>query len=385
MKQRILIFVAVLFLIQCGSNKQEELNNLLTQRDALNAQIEKLEREIAHENGTNTAGKTVNVQVEQISPGLFRHFIKIQGTAESDKNILIPAQSGGVVKKIHVHEGQWVHKDQLLAELDGAILENMISELEVNLTLARTVYERQSRLWEKNIGSEVQYLQAKTTMESLEKRMGTVKEQYQLTKIVAPIDGTVDQILLKEGEAVGAGFGTIRVVNPTDLKITANLSEEYMGKVQAGDSVQIHFPVRNVSFISTLRAVSQVVNSQNRTFPIEVTLPVGARNVSPNMLAVLTINDYENTNALKVPVNVVQKTGENYFLFVASVNDARNSESWQVTKRIIEPGLNYANQVEVLTGLKPNEYVVTQGFGDLADQQDVIVTNEGDFLSAEKK
>lgn len=380
MKQRILIFVAALFLVACGGNKQDELNQLLAQRDALNMEIEKLQREIAKENGTRQFGELASVQVQQITLVRFRHFIKIQGTAESDNNILIPAQSSGVLKKIHVQEGQRVRQDQLLAELDGAILENTLSELEVNLALARTVYERQSRLWEKKIGSEVQYLQAKTNMEALEKRMATVKEQYKLTKITAPIDGTVDEILLKEGEAVAAGFGTIRVVNPTDLKISANLSEEYMGKVQVGDSVQIHFPVTNIKIASTVQAVSQVINPQSRTFPIEVKLPAGARNIQPNMLAVLTINDYENPNALAVPVNVVQKTGVNHFLFVAA--KMKNGETWRVTKRTIEPGLNYRNRVEILNGIQPDEFVVTQGFRDLADQQEVRVMDKSEDFAA---
>jgi RND family efflux transporter MFP subunit len=379
--KRSILLATTLLLAGCGANQQDELNKLLAQRDALNTHIEQLQQQIAGENGATQSGKIPNVQVQQIQAGRFQHFIKIQGTAESDNNILIPAQSSGVVKKIHVREGQWVHKDQLLAELDGVILENTLSELEVNLTLARTVYERQNRLWEKNIGSEVQYLQAKTTMEALEKRMATVKEQYQLTKITAPIDGTVDEILLKEGEAAGAGYGTIRVVNPTDLKISANLSEKYMGKVRVGDSVKIEFPVSGVQFTSRIRAVSQVINSQNRTFPIEVALPRISDGIKPNMLAVLTINDYENPQALAVPVNVVQKTGDSYFLFVAS---AQTPNSWHVAKRTIQPGLNYENQVEVLTGLQSQEYVVTQGFQDLADLQEVKVIPDNEVLATGK-
>jgi len=374
MKFRIILLAVGLLLAACSTTQQEKLNQLMAERDALNAQIEKLQREI---NSGPQSGQIQTVQVQPILAGRFQHFIKIQGTAESDNNILIPAQASGVVKKIHVREGQRVQKEQLLAELDGAILENTLSELEVNLTLARTVYERQNRLWEKNIGSEVQYLQAKTTMEALEKRMATVTEQYQLTKITAPIDGTIDEIMLKEGEAVGAGYGTIRVVNPTDLKITANLSEQYMGKVQVGDSVQIELPANAIRCASTVRAVSQVINPQNRTFPIEITLPRTAANIKPNMLAVLTIKNYENPSALTVPVNVLQKTGDSYFLFVAK----HESNVWRVARRTIQPGLNYANVVEILSGLQAHDFVVTEGFQNLADNQEVHV-NQGDDILA---
>ena len=144
--------------------------------------------------------KLMYVAVSEVKPDVFQHFIKVQGTVESDNNILIPAQSSGVVKKIHVRDGDNVRQGQLLAELDGAILERGIAELEHGLELASTIFERQGRLWKKNIGSEIEYLTAKNNKEGLEKKLETLQEQYNLTKIHAPISGTVDDVLIKEGE-----------------------------------------------------------------------------------------------------------------------------------------------------------------------------------------
>ena len=131
----------------------------------------------------------------------------------------MPSQTSGVVKKIYVNEGDVVSAGQLLAELDGAVYERNIAELENSLQLATTIFERQQRLWDKKIGSEIQYLQAKNNKEGLEKKLATVREQYRMTKITAPISGTVDEVVIKEGEAAAAGFGAVRIVQLSALKI----------------------------------------------------------------------------------------------------------------------------------------------------------------------
>jgi RND family efflux transporter MFP subunit len=305
----------------------------------------------------------------------FQHTIKVQGSVESDNNILIPAQSAGTVKKIHVTEGQSVSKGQLLAELDGAILENTLAELEVNLTLARTVFERQSRLWKKEIGSEVQYLQAKTNMEALEKRLAATREQYKLTKITSPINGTVDEILLKEGEAVGAGFGTIRVVRLSELMVSAHVSEEYIGQIKAGERVEVHIPVLNKKFNSTIRSVSNVIDPQNRTFLIEVMVPAQNEAIQPNSFAVLRVTNYKNQQALVVPVDVIQRTEDQEFLFIAQAHENSENSPWIVRKTLVQTGYRSENMVEVLNGLNPDDYIVVRGFQDLADGESVTVSN----------
>ncbi len=374
MRKTIALISTIIWLVACGQeDKQAQIKELESQRDALTARIETLRVQIANENGDIFSGKIAYIKIQQLHRGEFRHYIKVQGTVESDNNILIPSQASGIVKKIVVMEGEKVRKGQVLAELDGAIYERNISEIKTNLELAQTIFERQERLWNKNIGSEVQYLQAKANKESLENRLATVEEQYRLTKIISPINGNVDQIKIKEGEAAAAGFGAIRVVEVTNLKISALLSENYIDQVHVGDTVEVNLPTISKSVKSTIRAVSQVIDSKNRNFPIEINVPKNMPEIKPNMLVALNINNYTNKKALAVPINAVQKSGEGTFLFTAKKNGV-NSDFWQVSKRVVEQGVPSGKRIEIKKGLNAGEFIVVFGFQDLADGQRVKIS-----------
>jgi len=373
MKKYLIIFLSLIVIISCADESvQQQLREKEAQRNALNAEIIQLKKRINSE-GNDLTNNLIDVVVNQVNPDLFAHYIKIQGMVESDNNIFIPAQSSGVVKKIHVSEGQWVKKGQILAELDGAILENTLAEININLELAQTVYDRQQRLWEKSIGSEIQYLQAKTNLKALKSRRATLEEQYRLTKVISPINGSVDEIVLKEGEAIAAGFGAIRVVEITKLKISADLSEDYTGKIKPGDSVQVKIPVTGANFASTISSVARVIDPKNRTFPLEISIPSGIEGIRPNMLAVLTINDYKNPQALTIPVNSIQKSDGDGFIFVAKLTNTENSDKWIVERRTVETTIPYGEHTEITLGLEAGEFVVIRGFQDLADGQQVAV------------
>jgi len=365
------IFVFVLFAASCGNSddKQAKLKNLITQRDALNEQIAALEKEMASENGSTSAKKVLTVKANQVNTTVFKHFIEVQGTIESDNNIFIPPKMPGVVQRIYVKEGDQVSNGQLLAELDGTIYQHQIDALATQLELARTAFDRQKRLWEQKIGSEMQYLGAKTQKEALEKQMETVKEQYKLTKIYSPISGTVDEIKIKEGEAAAAGFGAIRVVKLTELSIKATLSEKYINSVSEKDSVSINIPALNREFKQRINAVAKVIDPKNRTFAVEIKIPGKIDNVKPNMLAVLTINDYVNKAAFVVPLNVVQKSGNEQFVYVAT----KNGDKWNATQKTVKTGLYYEESIEILEGLQTGDHVITFGFQNLADGQEVLL------------
>lgn len=374
-KTKILIPVLIVMLMAtCAPprDNQGRLARLEAQREALTAQIEQLKAEIAQEGGEAPQEALAYVRGIEVRPTLFQHFIQAQGTVESDNNILIPAQSNGVVKKIHVRQGDSVRQGQLLAELDGAILESGIAELEHGLELATTIYERQDRLWKKNIGSELDYLTAKNNKEGLERKLETLQEQFKLTKIHAPINGTVDDVLIKEGEMAPAGFGTIRIVQLSQLKLKASLSENLISNVKRGDTVHVQIPVADREMELTIDAVSQVIDPNNRTFQIEIRIPAREKGLKPNMLAVITINDYSNPEALTVPQNVVQESGSESFLFVAEERDG----GWIAQRRAVVSGENYGEQLEINEGLSAGEFVVTFGFQNLADGQPVSINRE---------
>jgi membrane fusion protein (multidrug efflux system) len=371
--KRNLIIIGVLSLLLVPAcrrgDRQAELDRLEAQREALDKRIEQMKADIARTTGQAPEEALAYVRGAEIRPSLFRHFIEVQGTVESDNNILIPAQSSGVVKRLHVRQGDRVTGGQLLAELDGAILESSLAELQNSLNLATTIYERQSRLWAKNIGSELEYLQAKNNRDNLEKRLHTLQEQYRLTKITSPIDGMVDDVLIKEGEMAAVGRGAIRIVQLSKLKIKASLSENYISRIKRGDPVRVGIPVAQRTLNLTIDAVSQVIDPNNRTFTIEIRLPSREPGLKPNMLAVVTINDYTNPQALTVPQHVVQETGDSQFLFVAERQEGR----WIARRRTITPGEAYDNRLEILDGLKAQETVITFGFQNLADGQPVSI------------
>ena len=367
------IFGIFLILIACGPREdQGKLAQLESKRDALTEEIETLKQKIALDNGSvPKVEKVKNVKITQIIKNEFMHFIQAQGVVESDNNVLAAPLASGIVKRIHVSAGDRVKKGQLMAELDMAILESGIAELEGGLKLANTIFERQQRLWNKNIGSEIQYLQAKNSKESLERKLVTLQEQAKLTKIYAPLSGTIDEVLIKEGEVAAAGMGAIRVVQLSALKIRVDLSEIYIARMKKRDPVHVSIPVAGKEFDLNIDAVSQVIHPKDRTFQIEIKIPRGEKEIKPNMLAVLKINDYSNPDALTVPVNIIQETEKQVFLFTAS----RINGGWISQKRIVTTGRNYNGRVEILSGLEDGEYVVTLGYQNLADGQKLTVSD----------
>ena len=360
-----------LILTACGPRGEDaQLAQLEKQRDALTEKIERLKQEIAQKASPGVKpAKLINVKILPVEKGLFQHFIQVQGMIESDNNILVAPQSSGIVKKIHVYAGSKVTRGQLLAELDGSILESSIAEVENGLKLAKTIFERQQRLWNKNIGSEIEFLQAKNNKESLEKRLATLKEQYKLAKIFSPLSGTVDKVLIKEGEMAAAGMGAIRVVQLSNLKIKVDLSEIYITRIKKKDLVHVSIPVTGREFDLRVDAVSQVIDPENRTFQIEMKIPKAESGIKPNMLSVLTINDYSNHEALMVPQNIVQETGAGKFIFVA---EQKNGD-WIARRRSVRTGKSYNDRIEVLSGLQEGEHVVTVGYQNLADGQNIAV------------
>ena len=370
-KIQIVAILSVFLIAACApQDKQARLGKLERQRNSLNQQIEKLKSEIEGEGESEVReDKITYVAIQQVNLSPFKHFIKVQGTVESDNNILIPAQASGLVEKIHVVEGDKVSRGQLLAELDSAIIERGIAEVENSLDLARTIFERQERLWKKNIGSEIEYLRAKNNKENLEKKLETLNEQYKLTKITSPINGTIDNIMIKEGEMAAAGRGAIRIVQLSRLKITALLSESYISHVQRNDIAHIDVPVIGREYDLRIDAVSQVIDPDNRTFEIEIRIPPKEKNLKPNMLSVVTINDYTNPQALVVPQNIIQKTGTQNFLFAALEEEGQ----WIAQKRIIQAGVNYGDKIEVREGIQEGDYVIIFGFQNLSDGQRISV------------
>jgi RND family efflux transporter MFP subunit len=371
MNKRILASAAALMFLAAACNNPKsgdnhsKLEDLKKEREKLNAEIQKLEEK----NGPDS-NNTVTIAVKKISPTVFNHFLEVQGKVESNSNIfLTPKVPGTMVTEVLVNRGDNVSKGQVVARLDASILQQSLSEVKGQLELAHTVYQKQKNLWDQKIGSEIQFLTAKNNYESLKNRMATMQQQLESYVLRSPISGTVDDVSIKAGEIPTMGIAGIRIVNPDDVKITAEISESYIAKVKKGDKVKVYFPDLGKEYETTVKTVSKVINATNRTFLIELDPQKSKAELRPNMIAVVKVNDYQNKSAIVLPVNLIQSDEDGNFVYVA----VQNNKAWEVKKKPVQTGENYAGQVEILSGLTPEDEVITQGYQSVVEGQQVTI------------
>ena len=363
------LFVAAALLISaCGKPKDKaaELADLKSQRVQLDAQIGQLEKEI----GATTKGpgqRVHTVGLTEIQPGPFRHFIDLQGKVDAEENVPVTAKMPGALTRVLVKNGDSVKKGQLLAQIDDEVMLKGLSELELQLKTAEDIYNRQKGLWDQKIGTEIQYITAKSNKEALEQRIATTKEQWQQSKIYAPISGTVDMVVLKTGQAIAPGMPLCNIINLSQLKIVGNVPEAYAAKVRQGLAVQIFFPDLNKEITSKVTYVSKTINATNRTFTVECALPTNGE-YRANMIAVMKIIDYQSPSAIVIPVNLIQTGGDGEFVLLA---DKTGDKQAAVKKAVVKQGSNYNGMVEILQGLKKGDWVISTGFQDVNNGETV--------------
>ena len=371
MKKIIYYSAVIAFLFSCSTatNKKTDLEKLKAQRDQLNLQISQLENKI-QPTDKKSISKVATVNVEDIRQTVFNHYIKVQGTVDGDQNIAVSPQIQGIVTEVYVKEGSRVKKGDVLAELDARVLKQSIEELKTQLDLAKSIFVKQNALWEKKIGSEVQYLQAKSGKESLEARLGTLKEQLKQARIISPIAGTVESVPLRVGQNVSPGSptSTIRVINMSTAKITADVSEAYAARIHDGNSVIVSFPDLGKDYETKLNFTGRFIDPTNRTFRIECKVSANQVVLRANMIAYIKIKDYTNNNAFCLPVNYVQNDQKGKFIYIAR----QNGQNWTVDKRMIKTGKDYDGVIEVLDGLKTGEKIITEGYQNLNSGENIV-------------
>jgi RND family efflux transporter MFP subunit len=342
--------------------KQNELANL-------KSEIKTLEQEIAQLDSTFVEQEAeILVATMPVTRSLFRHQIEVRGTVQSRKNVLISAETMGRVEAMYVKEGDNVKAGQLLLKIDDDVISNNIAEVKTQLELATTVFERQKNLWDQKIGTEIQYLQAKNNKESLERRLQTLQSQLSQYYVRAPFSGNVDAVAVKQGEMAQPGLPLIRVVNLREMYIQAMVSEAYLGKFSKGDEVEVDFPVQNRTFKTTISAVSQVINVENRTFTVEIALPVENNFAyQPNQVVVAKLTDYEAKDAIAIPSKLIQTDADGKFVYVIKEKEGKK----QASKVRVQTGLNYNSRTEIVAGLKGDETLIEQGYRDVNEGVDV--------------
>jgi membrane fusion protein, multidrug efflux system len=363
--KKIIYIPALLLLAACSKpkDKKAELAELKKQQSELNDKIAKLQSEL----GTVDSVSTLDVSVYKIETGTFSNYVEVQGKIDAEENVTAYPQAQGTITAIYVKPGQRVSKGQLLVQLDNSVLKQQLAQGEAQVELMKTLYDRQKNLWDQKIGTEVQFLQAKTNLQSMQKQQDALKQQSAFYSIKSPINGTVETMDLKLGQVAGPGITGINIVNDNSLKIKANVPESYAASVRVGNKVKIVVPDAKDSLTATINFAAKAIDPVSRSFPVEVKLP-SRSTLRPNMTAVLRIADYTNKNAIVVPVKAVQQSESGDYVYV-NVNG--------VAKRaLIKEGAISGGNVEVVSGLKAGDEVIVDGVADV-DEGDKVRVLQG--------
>ncbi len=350
----------------CSATVEDQKKEKQARLDKYKGELVELRKKIANlesELNVETSRNVVAVGLKVIERENFRHFVNVMGKVKSDQNILVSPESPGNIVSILIKEGDHVSKGQVLAQLNTEALDRSIQEVEVNLELARTLFQRQEILWKQNIGSEVQFLEAKSNKESLEKRLEGLKAQKGMGAVKSPVNGVVDELLQKRGEIAGPSIPFARVVNLDNIYVTADVSESFLTNIKKGDQVEIEFPIIEKTITASIDRTSSVIDADSRTFRIRVDLKNTDRLIRPNLMAVLKLCTYQNKEAIVVPSLIIKKDFTGEFLFIAVEEEGK----LLARKKYIETGLKDNSVILVNKGLEPGMQIITEGFAQVVD------------------
>lgn len=366
--KKLLAILVIAILASCSSKVDkpesiEEIQNQISdykkQVSNLNLKINELEKELSSKSNNDVKGTTVAVKKLSFEP--FNHYIEVNGTVEAINAAYISPEINGQIKEIYVKEGDRVSKGQLLIRINSSITANTINEVETSLELAKTVYAKQKQLWDKNIGSEMDYLQAKNNMESLESRLNTLQAQMDMAMIKAPIDGVVDVVNVKDGELAIPGMQMMQIIDLRDLYVNADVSESYLTKVRKGDAVLLEFPsYPDYSMTVPVYRIGNVVKPANRTFKIQLKIQNTNNEIKPNVLAKIKINDFSSDKALLIPSIITKQDLQGKYVYTVNPNDMT------AKKVYIETGMSYLGKTMVVSGLSEGDQVIVEGFSQVS-------------------
>lgn len=331
------------------------------QYDVLGEQLAKIDNALSE---LDTLKKVALVSTAIVKDTVFTHYIDIQGNVDTRENVIIYPEYSGMLTQVYVKTGQKVSKGQTLAKIDDGGLSNQLAQLETQANLAKTTYERQQNLWNQKIGSEIQYLQAKTNYEAQMKAVAQMKAQLAKTVVRAPFSGVIDEIITDKGQVVGPGQSLMRIVNLGDMYVTAEIPETFIGKIKNGALVDVFVKSLGKTYQGKVRQVGNYINPNNRNFSIEVAVPNTENLLRPNQVAVLKIEDYKAANAILIPENIVTENASGEKI-VYTVNKSGNQTI--ASKKVIETGLTSGANIEVKSGLTKNDEVIIDGARSVQD------------------
>jgi RND family efflux transporter MFP subunit len=362
--KKLLYLSAILVLAACNKpqDKATQLAGLMKQRAALDVKIDSLQKLV----GKKDTAKSIDVSTIPVTTGNFTNYVDLQGHIDAQDNVTAYPQAAGVITALYVKPGEQVKKGQILAQLNNSVLTEQIAQAQAQASLTQTVYQRQKNLWDQKIGSEVQFLQAKSNFEASQKQVDALKQQSDMYRIVSPISGTIDQMDLKLGQAASPGVTGIRIVNTDNLKVKADVPETYATDINQGDNVKVVIPDANDSLMLKVTFAAKVIDPGSRSFGIEIKLPP-SKLFRPNMTAVIRVADYSKPHSIAIPLNAIQRSDTNTYVFVDKDGIAK--------KLNVKVGNTYGGKSEILKGLQPGDQLVTEGASDVEDGDKLRVLN----------
>ena len=377
-----------ILLTSCGGGNQKSIDDIISdgnlesirakrteivnEREIAVNKIKQLDSAIAL---LDTVKKLPLVTIHTVSDTIFDHYVEIQGNVATKNMVVIYPEFSGILTHVYVKEGQPVTKGQLLAKIDDGGLSQQLAQLQIQVELAKTTYERQERLWNEKIGSEIQYLQAKSSYEAQEKAIDQLKNQLSKTMVRAPFSGVIDDVITERGSVVApAQSQLMRIVNLRNMYIEAEVPENYITSISKGKKVEVFFPVLNKTVYAKIRQVGNYINPNNRSFKIEVSVPNNDKLIKPNLTAKLKINDYTNNNAILIPLSIISEDSQGLqYVFVTSEKDLNNvAEAKRMT---ITTGKTQGDFIEILEGISDGNSVIEEGARSVKNGQKVKILN----------
>ena len=374
-----------MFLISCGNSKKETVEDIIATNNL--EQIRKKKSELdAEQQKLASDLKQLEKKIKELDPqekialittfkakeDVFYHYVELQGNVNTKQNLVIYPEFSGILSHVYVKEGQKVTKGQILAKIDDGGLGQQVTQLQIQAALAKTTFERQERLWNQKIGSEIQYLQAKSTYEAQQQAVDQLKQQVAKTVVRAPFSGTIDDVITEQGSVVAPGQSQLfRIVNLRNMYIETDVPERYISNVTPGKNVRVEFPILNKSMDAKVRQAGNYINPANRTFKIEVAIPNTDRTIKPNLTAKLQINDYTNEKAILILQSIISENAEGQ-QYVYTVTEKIENKA-KAKRVIIETGKTQGDYIEVLSGLVNGSEIIDEGARSVKDGQEVKI------------
>ena len=385
MKKTILLTVFSIVMLSCGGDKKNSTETVIASgnleqmrlkrseivksADELSKELKKIDDAIGaiDENHKQTLITTTTAE-----ESVFKHYIELQAQVQTKDNLIVNAQMGGILEQLSVIEGQRVSKGQVIGRVDDGGLSQQLAQLEIQASLAKTTFERQKNLWDQKIGSEIQYLQAKSASEAQNKAIQQLKKQMAKTAIIAPFSGVVDDIISEKGSVLAPGSPVLRIINLNNMYLEADVPEKFLSAIKRGTEVVVDFPMLNEKIDTKISLVNNNINPANRSFKIQVQVPNKSGLIKPNLSSKLNINDYSNKSVIAVPLSIISENAEGeQYLYIAEKSGAKNLT--KAKKVIVKTGKSQGDLVEILEGVVEGDLIIKEGARSVKDGQVVSI------------